>query len=69
MPATREEILSAAMQLPEADRLSIAAQLLDTIPDDAPGLSMDDEGLLEELERRFNDKAGAVPFCELWKQE
>jgi hypothetical protein len=69
MQATRDDILNAAMQLPESDRLTIATRLLETIPDDAPGLSMDDDNLLEELERRFNDKEGAVLFSDLWKQE
>jgi hypothetical protein len=68
MLGSRDEILDAALQLPDADRLIIATRLLDTLPDDMPGLSVDDPDLLDELERRAQDKADAVPISELWQQ-
>ncbi|MEX2188623.1 MAG: hypothetical protein WD875_17580 [Pirellulales bacterium] len=69
MPSTHDEILSAALKLPEDERLSIATQLLGTLPDDAPGLSIDGEDLLEELDRRFNDGSDTVPLAEIWKRD
>jgi hypothetical protein len=69
MPASRDEILDAALKLPESDRLLIATRLLDTLPEDLPGLSEEDPGFLDELERRANDAEPTVPVSELWKQD
>lgn len=69
MPANRDEILDAALKLSESDRLMIATRLLDTIPDDPPGLSEHDPGFLEELERRANDAGATISASELWKQD
>lgn len=55
MSATREDVLKSAMELSEADRLLLAAELMDTVSDDLPGWSIDDPGLEAELERRVND--------------
>jgi hypothetical protein len=55
--------------LPEADRLLIASRLLDTLPDDFPGLLEDDPGFLTELECRANDKGATIPISELWHQD
>ena len=65
MPATRDEILNAALNLPESDRLVIASRLLDTLPDDPPGLSDDDPEFAAELDRRSGDLEGAVPWEQL----
>lgn len=65
MPVTRDEILEAALRLPEVDRLAIVNRLLETLPDDPPGLSDDDSAFAEELERRSNDWEGAVPWEQL----
>jgi hypothetical protein len=64
---TREEILTAAMQLPEDDRLAIAGQLLATVPDELV-CDWDDEEFLDELERRAGDLEGNVPADQLWQQ-
>jgi hypothetical protein len=69
MPTNRDEILDSALKLPETDRLLIAERLLETVPDDAPGLSVDDPEFLEELERRFEDTTAGIPVSELWKQD
>ena len=69
MLASRDEILDAALQLPESDRLLIATRLFDTLPDDLPGLSEDDPGFLDELDRRANDSEATIPLSELWKQD
>lgn len=65
MAATREEILEAAMRLSDEDRFLIANELLETLPDDLPGLSWDDPDLLAELERRSGDLEGSVPWEQL----
>jgi hypothetical protein len=69
MPTDRDEILDAALGLPEADRLLIASRLLETLPDDLPGLSEDDRGFLDELERRAQGTDATVPLPELFKQD
>jgi hypothetical protein len=65
MQATRDEVLKAALQLSEADRLAIANELLDTLPEDLPGLSDDDPDFAEELERRSGDLEGSMKWEEL----
>lgn len=64
-----EEILEAALSLPEVDRFQLVAQLLESFPNDRFGLSVDDAGLLEELDRRFADSADAVPLSQLWDKD
>jgi len=62
---TREEILTAALRLPEDDRLAIAGELLATVSDDLTA-DWDDEEFLAELERRVADLESAVPADKLW---
>lgn len=64
MPSTREEILDAALGLPESDRLAIAVRLMETLPDDQPGLAGDSD-LAAELERRSGDLEGSVDWVDL----
>ena len=63
MPA--EAVLEAALGLPENERLALASRLLETIPVDDATISLDDDSLLEELERRFADREGEVDWSEL----
>lgn len=65
MPATAEEIVTAAIQLPESDRLAIVSRLLETMGDDDHLPSVDDSDFIEELRRRRNDPADAVPWSQL----
>ena len=65
MAGTREEILEAAMRLSDEDRFLIASELLETLPDDLPGLSWEDPEFLAELERRSGDLEGSVPWEQL----
>jgi len=65
MPTARDEVLRAALQLPETDRLVIANQLLETLPDNFPGLSDDDAEFAAELLRRSGDWNGAIPWEQL----
>jgi hypothetical protein len=69
MPTTRDEIVRAAMELPESERLSIASELLGTLPDDMPGLSLEDEDLLAELDRRANDGSEPIELSDIWKRD
>lgn len=69
MATTPDDILDAALKLPESDRLRIASRLLDTLPADHPGIFEDDDGFLDELERRAGDKEAMIPLAELWKQD
>lgn len=64
MPTTREDVLAAALGLSESDRLVIATRLMDSLPDDQPGLS-DDDDLVAELERRSGDLEGSVDWTDL----
>ncbi|MBS0207565.1 MAG: hypothetical protein JSS27_01295 [Planctomycetes bacterium] len=68
MAASRDELLAACLQLPENDRLVLAEQLLGSLPEELPGLSLDDPQLLEELKRRANDGQPDVALSELWKR-
>jgi hypothetical protein len=61
----REEVLEVALQLSEGDRLAIVERLLETLPDDLPGLSDDDPEFHAELERRSGDWEGAVSWQQL----
>ena len=65
MPATANEIVSAAIQLPESDRLAIVSQLLETMGDEDGLPGVDDPDFIEELRRRRNDPADAVPWSQL----
>lgn len=68
MQASPDEVLAAALLLSESDRLLIATRLMDTVPDEPPGMCWDDPGFLEELERRSQDSEGSIPASELWNE-
>lgn len=73
MPTTHDEILEAAMLLPETERLSIATRLLGTLSNEAEeldheDLDLDDEDLIKEWDRRFNDGSETIPVSELRKR-
>jgi hypothetical protein len=69
MASGPNEIIDAALKLPESDRLLIATRLLETLPDDYPGLSEDEPGFVDELERRASDTEPTIHVSELWKQD
>ena len=64
-----EEILAAALNLPEEDRFQLVAQLLESFPNDGFGASVDDDDLMEELDRRFADSTNAIPLSKLWDKD
>ena len=63
MHLTPDTIFEAALNLPDNQRLDLAARLLDTVP---PGImSIDDPELIAELDRRFNDGSPTIPWSEI----
>ena len=42
---------------------------METLPDEPPGLSLDDRELVQELDRRSQILDGLVPADKLWEQE
>ncbi len=65
MSADADAILSAALNLPEDVRLSLACKLLDSLPPEGTILSEDDPSLPEELDRRFADREGLIRWSDL----
>jgi putative addiction module component (TIGR02574 family) len=65
MQPASDAILDAALKLPEDERLLLASRLLETVPDEPGGLSLDDPNLAEELKRRSADREGTVPWSEV----
>jgi hypothetical protein len=65
MHANTDEIFQAALKLSDSDRLVLVSRLLETVPDTANTISVDDPGFLEEMERRFSNREGSVPWSEL----
>ena len=65
MEQTANAILEAAMMLSENDRIALASRLLESVPSDEVTKSVDDPSLIEELDRRFADREGTIPWSEL----
>lgn len=65
MPESASVLFEAALQLPEEERLALVSRILDTMPDRDDTTCVDDPDLLVELERRFADPEGAIPWSEL----
>lgn len=65
MPATFAEIVSAAIQLSEKDRLAIVSQLLETMGEEDNLPDIDDDDFSAGIQRRRNDPVDAVPWSQL----
>jgi putative addiction module component (TIGR02574 family) len=65
MQSTSEMIFQEALKLPEPERLTLISRLMDTMPSDDSLLSLDDDSLVDELDRRFADSSGSVTWSEL----
>lgn len=65
MDPTSDALYAAASLLPEADRLALAARLLEDLPVQGILLSLDDDDLVGELDRRRDEESGAVPWSRL----
>ena len=64
-----QEILHAALGLPENDRFELVTQLLDSFPHDSVESSLDDPALLDEWDRRFAESDNVVPLSMLWDKD
>jgi putative addiction module component (TIGR02574 family) len=64
-----ETLFNAALELSERQRLELAFRILDTMPPENIGLSLDDPNLREELDRRFADRDESIPWSELRGEE
>lgn len=65
MQMPSEAVFEAAIKLPEGERLTLVSRLLESIPMQDSAISLDDEALAAELERRFADHEGAVSWSDL----
>jgi hypothetical protein len=65
MEPSADTILEAAMMLPEEERVALASRLLESVPSDDVTIPLDDPSLLGELDRRFADREGGIPWSEL----
>lgn len=64
MPLNSDALFHAALQLPEEERLGLAARLLDAAPGDLT-IDLGDPQLMAELDRRFTDSDDAVRWSDL----
>jgi hypothetical protein len=69
MPNPAAELLEVALLLPDAERAAIAFQLIETLPPPSGQIALNDPDFLEELDRRFADPRGAIPWSELRDEE
>lgn len=65
MQLPSEAVLEAALGLPENERFALVSRLLETIPVDDSAISLDDDSLVEELDRRFSDREGSIDWSVL----
>jgi hypothetical protein len=65
MQSPSEIVFEAALGLPENERLALVSRLLETIPVDDSAISLDDDSLVEELDRRFADREASIEWREL----
>lgn len=64
MSLSSDALFQAALELPEEQRLMLAARLLDAAPGDLT-IGVDDPELMGELDRRFADDGGDVRWADL----
>lgn len=65
MPVSPQEIIDAAINLPERERLAVANRLMESLPDELVALDVDDPELLNELDRRWHDRKDTIPWNSL----
>ena len=65
LPANTDALFEAALKLSDDERLALVSRLLETMPPDDAGISVDDPGFNEELERRGTETAGEVAWSAL----
>jgi hypothetical protein len=65
MSQASDDVFEAAMHMAAEDRIALIGRLLETLPEQEIGLSIDSPDLREELDRRFAERDGEVPWAEL----
>lgn len=65
MSVTADEIVTAAIQLPESDRLAIVSRFLETMDEEDILQSVDDADFIAEMRGRRDDPTGAVEWSQL----
>ncbi len=65
MQPSSESILAEALKLPDDEKMVIVSRLLEALPPEDLALSVDDPQFAEELQRRFADREGGIPWPEL----
>lgn len=60
MAISPEELLKSALSLPEADRILLATEILDSVGNSTARRSANDPAFLHELERRANDSSPGI---------
>lgn len=68
MSITHDEVLKSALSLPEADRILLATELLGSVEEPMPGMSIDDPKLLEELKRRHESMDDSISAADLFNR-
>lgn len=64
MQATPQELYDWAMNLSDSERLQLATMLLNSVTDDLALGSLDDSEFADELDRREDDGAAAIPWAQ-----
>ncbi|MBI5760730.1 MAG: addiction module protein [Planctomycetales bacterium] len=64
MQSATANLLDAALKLSDEERSALALRLMESLPPEGI-LTVDDPDFEAELERRFADPAGAIPWSEL----
>ncbi len=65
MEPSVDAVFEAAMMLTEEERFALVARLLKSLPPEDSAISINDLSLRKELDRRFADREGAVPWSQL----
>jgi hypothetical protein len=65
MSTNSDSLYEAACRLPEPDLIALVSRLLERLPADSGGLTLDDPRLEEELNQRFADDADSVSWTTL----
>ena len=68
MSVSHDEILKSALSLSEADRILLATELLNSVDEPMPGMSIDDPKLLDELKRRRDSMDNSISASELFSR-
>jgi hypothetical protein len=62
MSTRAETLFDAALELSEADRLSLAAELIESVPQPPELSDFDDPAFLEEVRRRVAENDPGIPW-------